>query len=61
MVKKDKISYREVLLLHKRGLMIFWRICPGIFLSRACYALMTGITPYVTIYLSARLVGELAG
>ncbi len=61
MVKKDNISYREVLLLHKRGLMIFWRICPGIFLSRACYALMTGITPYVTIYLSARLVGELAG
>ncbi len=61
MNEKKKISCKEVLLLHKRALMVFWKMCPGVFFSRACYALISGIVPYVTIYLSAHLVGELTG
>ncbi len=61
MEKNEKISFKEVLMLHRRGLMIFWRMCPSIFFSRLCYALITGVTPYVMVYLSARLVGEMVG
>lgn len=61
MEQKSKISWKETLQLHGRAFLIFWKQNPRVFLSRAIYALVTALAPYVGIYLSALLVNELAG
>ena len=35
--------------------------CPKLFLANACYAVVGAVVPYATIYLSARIIDELAG
>lgn len=61
MEQKSKVSWREVIALHRRAFLLFWNKSPKIFLSRAIYAIVRALTPYVGIYLSALLVDELAG
>lgn len=61
MEQKSKVLWKETLQLHRRAFLIFWKQNPKVFLSRAVYALVKALTPYVSIYLSALLVNELAG
>ena len=57
----EKITLRRALLVHYRVSREVQRCCPGIFLSVAFHAGVSALSPYVTIYLSAGIINELAG
>lgn len=59
--KTDKISLRETFLLHYRSFKLLNKQCPRIFTASAIEALCHSLTPYAGIYLSARIINELAG
>ncbi len=59
--KDEKISITEAYRLNKRALGIWWRQSPGILLSLMACSIATAIIPLVEIYLSARIINELAG
>ena len=61
MEKNRTIPFRKAMALNWRGILIYWRLCPGLFFSKAVYAAVMGFTPYINIWLSAQLVGQLAG
>ena len=58
--KTDSISIRETLAIHLRAAKDMNRRAPGLFLSAALLSIVTAISPYATIYLSAQLINELA-
>ncbi len=58
---KEKGALREALRIHLRALREINRRCPGLFLRTFLANLLKGVTPYVTIWLSARIINELAG
>ena len=58
---KGKIDAREAFRLNYRALALWWKNFPEVFVSIALFSIVTALTPYVGIYLSARIIGELAG
>lgn len=44
-----------------RAWKLFWKIMPGWFVATFLKGIFSAITPYVTIWFSARLINELAG
>lgn len=58
---KDEISMKEAISLHWWAVRQWWAVEPKLFLSTCAYALAKRLSPYVTIWLSARLINELAG
>lgn len=58
--KADKISLREALTLNYRAFQILNKQCPKMFLSSLICSIVGSITPYVGIYLSAKIINELA-
>lgn len=60
MKDKRKLSFRRVLSLHLRGMKLWWRCNPQMFLSITAEALFKSAASYVTIYLSAQIIGELS-
>ena len=61
MKQSDKVSLREAVRLHRRGLGDIRRSCPGLVSSSVLSNAVSALIPYVTIYLSARIINELAG
>lgn len=61
MGQKDRVTWREAILLHKRGFQLYSKQCPKAFLSLGMFAVIKALSPYLSIYLSALLVNELAG
>lgn len=59
--KEKQLSLSQVLGRNLRALRIWAKIYPAQFISRGLYAVVAALSPYVTIYLSARIIGELAG
>lgn len=59
--RADKITLREAFQAHCRVARKVWECCPGIFLSTGLYSGVSALSPYVAIYLSARIINELAG
>ena len=59
--RSDKIPFWEALRLNKRTFGILKKRYPLMFVSSAAYAAVKALTPYVGIYLSALIIGELAG
>ena len=57
----EKMTLREALRIHYRVSREVRKCCPGIFLCTALHAGVSALSPYVTIYLSARIINELAG
>lgn len=57
----NKTSFKEVLDLNYRSYKILNKYYPKMFLSTIIYAVFSSINPYVTIYLSAQIINELAG
>lgn len=55
-----KISLRRALVLHLRGLKLWWRCNPQMFLSITAESLFKSAAAYMTIYLSAQIIGELS-
>ena len=58
--KTDRISVRETLAIHLRAAKDVNRYAPGLFLSTTLLGIVTAISPYATIWLSAQLINELA-
>ena len=63
MKEKDekKLSWKEVCRLNGRGFRIIYKRYPKLVLSRFVPMVWDVLTPYISIYLSARIIGELAG
>lgn len=57
----EAVSLRETLRLHRRAFQDLRCLCPGTFAAIALYAAVNAVRPYVTVYLSARIINELAG
>lgn len=58
---EKKISFREAVRRNQRGLQLFWEAQPALIISCLCYRIVSAASPYVTIWLSARIISELAG
>lgn len=58
---KNKLSWKEVCNLNGRGFRMIYKKYPQMLLSRFMCIVWDVLTPYVNIYLSARIIGELAG
>lgn len=59
--KTDRVSLREAAALSYRAFRLLNRRCPKLFASSFVCAAVSSVTPYVSIYLSARVIDELAG
>ena len=59
--EKTKLTYRQSWKLNLRAWKIWWKLCPGVFFSTLASSVVKAITPYVTIFLSAQIINELAG
>ena len=58
--KTDQISVRETLAIHLRAAKDVNKYAPGMFLSTILLGIVTALSPYATIWLSAQLINELA-
>ena len=58
---KKKRSLLKAVRLNHRALRIWQSFCPGIFLSVLADSVFRALSPYVTLWLSARIIDELAG
>ena len=54
-------GFVESIKLEIRALKIWWKFCPGLFFAEIFHSVVTALSPYVSIWLSARLLDELAG
>ncbi|MGI5899633.1 MAG: ABC transporter ATP-binding protein [Christensenellales bacterium] len=59
--KQEQVPLKEAYELTKRAFLILWKRHPKIFISSALSAAVSSLTPYVAIFLSARIIDELAG
>ena len=56
----EKITLRETFRIHLRAYRDVRAYCPGLFAATALYTAGKALSPYVTIWLSARILDELA-
>ena len=61
MEEKSKLTWRRTWQLTLRAWRIWWKRCPGYFTAVLLRDAIQALGPYATIYLSARLINELAG
>lgn len=54
------MSWGESLRLTFRGWRIWWKLRPTLLISYGLSAVVKAVTPYTTIYFSARIIGELS-
>jgi len=58
---KEKMSLVKAIRYNGRAWGIWWKQCPGLFVSITLSSFMTAVSPYVSIWMIARIVDELAG
>ena len=58
--KTDRISIRETIAIHLRAAKDVNGYAPGLFFSTTLLSIVTALSPYATIWLSAQLINELA-
>ena len=61
MAKKDKVTLKETFQIHWRAYKDVSHLCPGVFAVTAIHSIAKAISPYVTVFFSARIINELAG
>lgn len=59
--KEKKPGYGVAWKLNLRAWSIWWKLCPEAFVSLLLSSVVKAVTPYVTIFLSARIIDELSG
>ncbi len=59
--KSEKITWAETFRIHLRAAGDLGKYCPGLFPSVIFHALFSALSPYLPLYLSARIINELAG
>ena len=57
----EKVSWRETWSIYKRAIRLLRRYTPGLFAAVTVSAVVSGVMPYAGVYLSARVLEELAG
>ena len=62
-MKKDKkpMSFKKAMGINSRVFRMFFDKCPKMMISRVVRLIWSALTPYVGIYLSALVIGELSG
>jgi len=58
---RHKLPFLKSIALNNRAWAIWWNLCPGLFLSILASSVSAALSPYVFIWLSSRMVTELAG
>ena len=58
---KKKVSSREAWRLHRRAAKLFYAERPALHAVNWLYAAFKSLSPYVLIWLSAQIIGELTG
>ena len=58
---KTSVSFREMVQLTLRGYKVWWRENPRLLLSILTCGVVDALTPYVSIWLLARLINEITG
>ena len=61
METSKKLTFTESMKSNLRAYKIWWKLVPGHFYAHTCSAITKAITPFVTIWISAQLINELAG
>ncbi len=61
MQKSDRPTLRETFAIHLRAVREIHKKCPWVFLAGILRSVLQAVSPYISIYLSARILGELAG
>ena len=59
--KSNKITLRETFAIHYRAYRDLRPYCPDAFAAAGLHGVVSALSPYATVYLSARLINELAG
>ena len=59
--KEKKLGYMAAWKLNLRAWGIWQKLCPQVFVSTLLSSVVKAVTPYVTIFLSARIIDELSG
>lgn len=57
----EKITSKKAFEIHFRAFQDIRKYCPGVFAVTAAHSAVSALSPYVTVYLSARIINELAG
>lgn len=57
----SELTIKDSFLLNKRAFLLWWKAAPVLFISTAVSQLFLALTPYVTIYFTARLLDEITG
>ncbi len=59
---KNKIKkFNDAMALHLRAFKLMNQYCPGLFLVGAMETFFVSVTPYIIIFLSAKIINELSG
>lgn len=58
---KSPVSFKETVQFSLRGFRVWWRENPRLLLSVLICGVVSALTPYVDIWLLARLIDEIAG
>ena len=61
MAKQDKATLKETFQIHWRAYKDIRHFAPGVFAVTAIHSIAKAISPYVTVFFSARIIDELAG
>ena len=59
--KTDKATLRETWQIHWRAYKDIRHFCPGVFAVTAAHSIAKALSPYITVFFSARIINELAG
>ena len=59
--KTDRATLKEAFDIHLRAAKDVQKYCPHVFAANIIYAAVNAVIPFATIYLSARIIDELAG
>lgn len=58
---KKRLTIKERIRITKRGIGVLKQYCPGLAGGKAVSALLSAVQPLVSIWLSAKIINELAG
>ena len=58
---KDKLTLKERIKITKRGIGILRKYCPGLAGGKAVSAVLAAMQPLLSVWISAKLINELAG
>ncbi len=60
-MEASKLSWKETVRLNLRAVALWWENAPQLLVSAAASRLFLALSPYVSIYFTARLLDEIAG